>query len=645
MAALYLHNSIWVPDAADTPQELSPHMRTTSSATLQTMQTMHTDQSHPNEPLLHSSTSESVAYLYMLSQQPTHPNYPRGSPPGLNFDGDPTTVRERKGYADQLVRRRLRRLKVVMAILEVIMAGWSLYTTVRYFIAYAIYPSSTGQVVALVLATVSTVSFVVLFVAAVFPFLQLFLLGRNISIEILLTVRMALRYLSSFLLLAPAVVSFALVFAWRSSSDDALNMRNRCDVDVDVVWSIRTHSSCTAPPWGAWLALAIVRLLVTVAILTIYHLSLASYRGIRRPSRHRHHPSSTGSDSTFLGSPPMSGTPLPPTPGPGPGHLLQSSSSTLGSNSRPTPDRRSLRSSRGSSSMHRMSPSAGEQLRLHSPNSSNDGGLHDEFDPYADLPPLPAQSHSQSAPATPSETDRELYSFVDRFRSLVSQITRETEDGAYLSSDDGSSEASTSFLPPIAPAVGYDEFGRPYPPDEHVRILNAYVRRMPTIESIGSREAAGTASVTASSVYQEQLASLHTLSRPPTRAMTDRDEPRSRAGSLSIAAELISAMGVGADGMGMAELGELVDRVRRTGSIGSAGSYSVGGSLARTGSPSVGTAGTNTSEVSYFTASSSSGSPTHTPITEEPLEGIPAPPPPARRPLPRPPGLPRADSV
>ncbi|KAJ6626009.1 hypothetical protein B0H10DRAFT_569334 [Mycena sp. CBHHK59/15] len=102
MAALYLHNSIWLPDPGETPRDLTPHTRTISSATLQTLQT--SEQSHPTQPLLHSSTSESVAYLDLLSRQPTHPNTPRGSPMALSFDGDPTTVRERKGYLEKIVR-------------------------------------------------------------------------------------------------------------------------------------------------------------------------------------------------------------------------------------------------------------------------------------------------------------------------------------------------------------------------------------------------------------------------------------------------------------------------------------------------------------------------------------------------------------
>ncbi|KAJ7868522.1 hypothetical protein B0H14DRAFT_310049 [Mycena olivaceomarginata] len=326
---------------------------------------------------------------------------------GLSFDGDPTTVRERKGYLEKVVRKRLRRLKAVMAALEVIMVCWSLYTTVRYFLAFAIYASYTnGYAASLILATLSLVSVAVLFAAAAIPFLQTYLLGRNITITALLTVRTVLRYAASSLLLVPAAVNFALVFAWRHS---ALAAGDRCAVDLDVVWPIHSHAGCAPPPWDAWLALAIVRLVLTGAILTIYHLALASYQHTRRPSLWR---SSTFSESsgTYLGSPPMSMsvTPLPHE------HTHQPSMSTLGSgsgnshsnspNSKPPPDRRSLRSSRSrGSSMHPGSPSTGEtNLRLprltDSPRSSNDSGAQDEFDPYADLPPLPP---GHSAPSPP----------------------------------------------------------------------------------------------------------------------------------------------------------------------------------------------------------------------------------------------------
>jgi hypothetical protein len=55
--------------------------------------------------------------------------------------------------------------------------------------------------------------------------------------------------------------------------------------------------------------------------------------------------------------------------------------------------------------------------------------------------------------------------------------------------NDARNDGNTIFnLPPIFPALGYNEFGLPYPPDQNVRMLNGYIRRMPTIESSGSGE-------------------------------------------------------------------------------------------------------------------------------------------------------------
>ncbi|KAF8214728.1 hypothetical protein K438DRAFT_1955777 [Mycena galopus ATCC 62051] len=54
---------------------------------------------------------------------------------GLSFDGDPTTTRERKGYLEKVVRKRLRRLKAVVHVLQFV---WTLYNTIRYFFALAL---------------------------------------------------------------------------------------------------------------------------------------------------------------------------------------------------------------------------------------------------------------------------------------------------------------------------------------------------------------------------------------------------------------------------------------------------------------------------------------------------------------------------
>jgi hypothetical protein len=119
MAALYLHNAIWTPEHPEDRSSAGfgkPHLRSLSAGTLRTI---NSDHSHPTEPLLHASTSESIAYRDLLSRQPEHPDGPQaGWNLGLNFEGDPTTIQERKIHQEKSLRRRLRRFRIGKAILE-----------------------------------------------------------------------------------------------------------------------------------------------------------------------------------------------------------------------------------------------------------------------------------------------------------------------------------------------------------------------------------------------------------------------------------------------------------------------------------------------------------------------------------------------
>ncbi|KAG6820582.1 hypothetical protein H0H93_014809 [Arthromyces matolae] len=163
----------------------------------------------------------------------------------------------------------------------------------------------------------------------------------------------------------------------------------------------------------------------------------------------------------------------------------------------------------------------------------------------------------------PEHEEVALDDYHEHFRALVSQITRETEEAiAHERRNAGpdSQSAEAFYQPRILPAIGYDEFGRPYPPDESVPILNGYIRRMPTIESMGSREMGSLTS----SVYSQSdtmttsVRSSLPLSRPPTRANTlDSNfgsRPPSRSNSITAGAEILL------NASRASEVGELVDR-------------------------------------------------------------------------------------
>ncbi|KAG6910365.1 hypothetical protein DXG01_011080 [Tephrocybe rancida] len=162
-----------------------------------------------------------------------------------------------------------------------------------------------------------------------------------------------------------------------------------------------------------------------------------------------------------------------------------------------------------------------------------------------------------------------LDDYHEHFRALVCQITRETEEALALAVTDpvnADADADVDASPPtdlylsrIPPAVGYDEFGRPYPADEHVPILNGYVRRMPTIESMGSREMGSMASSVMShgDTVTTSIRSVP-ISRPPTRANTLESNfgsrpSSSRSNSIAAGAEIL--LGTGRT----SEVGELVD--------------------------------------------------------------------------------------
>ena len=167
----------------------------------------------------------------------------------------------------------------------------------------------------------------------------------------------------------------------------------------------------------------------------------------------------------------------------------------------------------------------------------------------------PLSFRRSSTPEVEETTERGATSFVDRFRALITQINQEmdsaleiarsdathsseiTDDIVYpaksTSSHDSNQAESTHpshdyydhvhddghnmfSLPSVPPFLGYNEFGLPYPPDENIRILNGFIRRMPTIESMGSGEAS--TSLCSSTHHRPNgSAGYYTHSRPPTR--------------------------------------------------------------------------------------------------------------------------------
>ncbi len=280
MAALYLHNAIFSPE----PVELPPsHSRTISTATLRTIAS---DHSHPTEPLLDPLYSGS-AYLDLLERQPAHPRGPSpGWDMGLSLDDIPT-LGERRGYWEKAVRRRLKVLKLTVLVFEMVMGGsqmpscdvllmrsigaWAVYNTVRYFLAFAVYQSITGQDVSLALGTSTAVSATFLLCRVIVSFFQTQLIRAHVHLHSILLTRTIFRFLASIFLLGPAIVAFALTFVWRSVPEEPeLNLSQRCGLDLDVVWVVSSSSTMCqgrAHHWASWLGLSILRIFITLAII------------------------------------------------------------------------------------------------------------------------------------------------------------------------------------------------------------------------------------------------------------------------------------------------------------------------------------------------------------------------------------------
>lgn len=204
--------------------------------------------------------------------------------------------------------------------------------------------------------------------------------------------------------------------------------------------------------------------------------------------------------------------------------------------------------------------------------------------------------------------------FLDRYNSVINQIHRETEEGMIYAQPD------TVRLPPgaapprppenyIHTMATYDEYGRPRPPEGHVRVMGALVKRMPTIESIGSGEAV---SILSARDRMRTPSPHNSGSRPPTRANTFStmgSEPPSRANSLSVAVERLASGSPGSSSSGggggvLGGVSEVLEEVGGNGEVSELGEVATPrlGSAGTTGTADTGRDTYRTN--SYYTAGS-----------------------------------------
>ncbi|KAF9563231.1 hypothetical protein CPC08DRAFT_760993 [Agrocybe pediades] len=566
---------------ASDPQSTLVHSRnlsTVSSATLHTNTTLH---SQPYEPLLRPISPGSGEYYDVVSQQSRQQSdrilsLPRWSQSNV-LSRHSTPHDEKSSYpSERRFKKRINVLRLSKNILQGIMAIWAIYSTARYLLAFTIYQSAMGQIFALVMGVSTGLSFTFSSCSAILYAGQTHLLVHGFSVQALISLRRTLHYLSSLCLFGPSLVNVALIFLWKGTPDLELQTRLRCGLDVDLVWSAK-YRLCGQKnkTWGFWVTLSLLRFFLTLIIIIAFHrITSSPYFAPPRKNQKPRYMSGKKSHARLAScqSPLMHGDSATSVVMP---HLSsdqiqqrQSSESTL--------------SGKSSSPRNRLRPS-----RSHTPAISEEA----EAPAYDNTEYLPMNSGLD-------DPDPELMSFSDRFRAMFMQVARETEEAlAFARSDDTMSSKSSAEAAPSPPPkdhpeqdiqeahrqqsydyeyeeddfyygasssqnLGSHSYSQPYPEDEHVRMLNAYIRRMPTIESMGSKE--WRSSFGASSRNTDRHANN---SRPPTgnarlsfaetELSLSGSEPRSRSNSLSAQAELL----VGLYGRAQAsEIGEILRR-------------------------------------------------------------------------------------
>jgi hypothetical protein len=178
-----------------------------------------------------------------------------------------------------------------------------------------------------------------------------------------------------------------------------------------------------------------------------------------------------------------------------------------------------------------------------SPITSDDGSsTTEEIDHgHSQQPSERACPQSDGPDAGHGLAEADLQSFADRFRSLVGQVSQEIQAGMRLSPSPESISPG-SVTPPLhrvldthQPYMSLNEFGLPIA-NENIAVFGRPVRRMPTIESVGSHEAGSM------HAHSPGATSIMTMSsRPPTRQTTHShnsraspllSQPPSRSNSL-----------------------------------------------------------------------------------------------------------------
>ncbi|KAH7911136.1 hypothetical protein BJ138DRAFT_1151375 [Hygrophoropsis aurantiaca] len=263
MAALYLHHALFTSDTPVTqPASAAPLLTPASNL------------EQPSSPI--SPTCKSPAYLDLIARQPTHPDGPQpGWDLGLNLLGDHLTAAECKSLEERFIKRRLRRLQAATIALELALVAWAVYSTIRYCLTLATTGMEFARVPALALGITSAIATAFLILSLLSP-----LFPVHTCIRAWAHSRTVLRLFSSLLLLATTIANIVLVGVWHPA--------NSCGWDIDVVWTnspIPPISERCSTAFSAWIGAAVMRFIVTLAIILLYLFTVRAYYFARHPSQ------------------------------------------------------------------------------------------------------------------------------------------------------------------------------------------------------------------------------------------------------------------------------------------------------------------------------------------------------------------------
>lgn len=276
MTALDLHNALFTSDKRFVNATPMPAPMTRTHTRILSLTTVREQSYDPTSPTYNSPT-----YHDLLSRQPLHPDGPRHWDLGLDLTGDPITAAECKSLEDRFIKAKLRRLKWICGVFEVVFGVWAVYCMIRYSLAFQTAFTSDVPIrtLALVLCVTSGIS-----VAGVVVTLFIPLLPNN-GAGFVRSTRIVLRGCFVVLILATAIANLVFILVWRPV--------DRCGCDMDISWSATvaivgdsTANQCRTASLAAWTIVASLRVIFTLIVVLLYLYFLRAYSEARHPSRY-----------------------------------------------------------------------------------------------------------------------------------------------------------------------------------------------------------------------------------------------------------------------------------------------------------------------------------------------------------------------